>query len=579
MYCLGILFAYTGCEKYYQDDSSDNGSGTDVSATEDASDYTWDTSDIILIELNGSSVTENSDFVTTDGSKVTIGSAGTYHVHGTLTDGQIIVDTDDANIVRLVFNGVNITCSTGSPVYIKNATKAMIVMADNTENQLTDGTTYAVNSENEPDAAIFSKSYLSFFGNGSLIVKGNYEDGIAGKDGLVIKSGSLNITSADDGIRGRDYIIVRSGNITINAGGDGLTTTNEEDATMGYITIDNATAVINTPKGDGIDAVTDINISDGTFTFTSGGGSGTVTITSGTGGFGGPGGGNSSGGYSGTISEKALKTAGSITIEKGTFTIDAADDAIHSHKNVVINGGTITVATGDDALHAEASATFNDGTFIVTKSYEGVESPSITVKSGNISLSTSDDSFNATKGVATESNDGSCLNINGGNIVVNTTSGDGIDSNGNVVMTGGTVIAHGPQSQPEVCIDVNGTFTISGGLLIGTGPNSGNMIEATSTTSEQNCVKVTIASTLSTSTLFHIQDASGVDLVTYKPVRSVYYVVFSSPVLTTGSTYNIYTGGTSTGTFSNGLYTGGTYSGGTFKKSFAISAKVTNVSF
>ena len=72
------------------------------------------------------------------------------------------------------------------------------------------------------------------------------------------------------------------------------------------------------------------------------------------------------------------------------------------------------------------------------------------------------------KGAATEANDGSFLTINGGYIVINSSNGDGLDSNGNVTMTGGTVIVHGPQSQPEVCFDVNGDFKVSGGFLIGT---------------------------------------------------------------------------------------------------------------
>ncbi|OPZ97481.1 MAG: hypothetical protein BWY70_01490 [Bacteroidetes bacterium ADurb.Bin408] len=76
-----------------------------------------------------------------------------------------------------------------------------------------------------------------------------------------------------------------------------------------------------------------------------------------------------------------------------------------------------------------------------------------------------------------------------------------------------------------------------------------------------------------------MQDASGNSLVTFKPARSYYSIVFSSPALTSGAQYKIYTGGTCTGTLTNGLYTGGTYSGGTLKKTFTITSKVTNVTF
>jgi hypothetical protein len=105
------------------------------------------------------------------------------------------------------------------------------------------------------------------------------------------------------------------------------------------------------------------------------------------------------------------------------------------------------------------------------------------------------------------------------------------------------------------------------------------MIEGLSTTTSQYGIKATITSTLAASTLFHIQDASGNELITFKPVRSCYYIVYSSPLLLSGSTYFICTGGSSTGTMTNGIYVGGTYSGGTAKKNFTVSSKVTNVSF
>jgi trimeric autotransporter adhesin len=90
---------------------------------------------------------------------------------------------------------------------------------------------------------------------------------------------------------------------------------------------------------------------------------------------------------------------------------------------------------------------------------------------------------------------------------------------------------------------------------------------------------VTIKSTLSSGTLFNIQDQGSTNLVTFKPVRAIYYIVFSSSDLKNGSSYNIYTGGSSTGTYTNGIYVGGSYSGGTKKSSFTVSKTVTSVSF
>jgi hypothetical protein len=523
---------------------------------EDARDYTWDSSKVIQIVLSGNVITVTPAVATVDGSNVTITAAGTYNITGSLTDGQVIVNSDDDANVTLILDGANIKCSSSAPIYIKKAAKTVINLPEGTSNSLTDGTSYS--TTDEPSAALFSNSRLTIFGNGSLAVTGNYNDGISTDDGLIIKSGTLSVTSVDDGIRGKDYLIIEDGIITVNSKTNGLKSDNIEDATKGYILIEKG--IINiTSGGDGIAAETNALISDGDIAITSGGGS-NKTVT-------------------GDASSKGIKGVVSVIIDGGTFTINSADDAIHSNSNITLNNGTFAIATNDDAVHADASVKINGGTLNVSKCIEGMESLSITVNRGNISIVSSDDGFNATKGNGGEANDGSFLYINGGTIAVNSSRGDGLDSNGSIVMTAGTVIVQGPQSQPEVAMDFNGTFSISGGLLVAAGPNSGNMIQAPGTTSTQYCVKATSSSTFSTSTLIHVQDASGNDIVTFKPVRTAYYVVFSSPNLKSGSTYSLYMGGSSTGTNTNGLYTGGTYSGGTLKNTFTISSKVTNVSF
>lgn len=253
--------------------------------------------------------------------------------------------------------------------------------------------------------------------------------------------------------------------------------------------------------------------------------------------------------------------------------------AISSDGIIIINSGTIQISSADDGIKSDTSVTINNGNITITKSVEGIEAQYITVNGGSVNITASDDGINSTKGSGGEFSDGSCIYINGGNIAVSATKGDGLDSNGNIVMTGGTVVVNGPSSAPEVAFDYNGTFSISGGLLIASGPNSGNMIQATSTGSAQYTVKAVSSSMVSSSTIFNIQNSAGTSLVTFQPMRSTYYLVFSSPELKLGSSYSIYTGGTSTGNYANGLYTGGIYSGGTLKKSFTISGKVTSVTF
>ena len=520
---------------------------------EEESDYTWDSSNVTKIVLNGSSITVTGQGATADGSKVTITAGGNYNISGSLTNGQVIVNSADKTVVRLILNGINITCASSAPIYIVDSEKTIINLVEGSDNYITDGKSY-VTVDEEPNAAVFSKSNLTIFGTGKLTVKSNYLDGITSKDGLIIKSGTISVTAVDDGIRGKDYLIIKDGKISVTSGGDGLKSDNELSTAMGFISV--ATGEITVISGgDAIAAQTDIKISDGTFNLTSGGGSSKTQPT---------------------ISAKGIKGLVSLTIDKGTFTVSSADDAFHTNGALTINGGTFTLSSSDDGIHADATLTNNAGNITILKSYEGFESHIITIKNGNIGIVSSDDSFNATAGTRTEQDDKSFTYIYGGNIVLNSSTGDALDSNGSMVMTAGTVIANGPSSQPNVAIDYNGTFNLSGGFLIAPGPSS-NMLQSPSTSSTQKSLQVTFRSALAAGTIFHVEDANGNEVVTFKPIRTYLTMVLSSPLFIQGSTYKIYTGGTTTGTVTNGISSGGVYSPGTLYASFTVSSTVTKV--
>jgi hypothetical protein len=171
---------------------------------------------------------------------------------------------------------------------------------------------------------------------------------------------------------------------------------------------------------------------------------------------------------------------------------------------------------------------------------------------------------------------GTCsLKINGGYIYVKST-GDGLDINGSIVMTGGTVIVDGPTANDNGAIDYDSTFTISGGLLVAAG--SSGMAMAPSSGSTQCSVSVTFSSTLYANTLFNLQTSGGASIVTFVPAKNYRSVVISSPDLAKGSSYKVYYGGSSSGTAADGLYEGGVYTPGTlFSSQFTISSTVTVV--
>jgi hypothetical protein len=553
---------------------------------DDAEDYVLDDAQTVKITLNGSTITADSAAVTVDGSTATITAAGTYSLSGSLTDGQIIVDTADEATVHLILNGADMTNFTGAPLYIANAEEVVIVLADGSQNTLTDGSAYvfADAEEDEPNAALFSKADLTIYGNGSLTVNGNYNDGIASKDGLVIAGGTITVNAIDDGIRGKDYLIVKDANITVTAQGDGLKADNEEDATLGYIAIESGVVTI-TAVGDAIQAQTDVLITDGQFNLQSGGGSSSVIDE--------------------TASAKGIKGVVNVNIDGGTFTINSADDAIHSNGSIVVNNGTFALTSGDDGLHADATLTINDGDIQIIDSYEGIESAVITINGGNIHVTSSDDGLNVAGG-----NDASGTNmgpgfggggqrprgggpgqtmasqdtfnytgsyylyINGGYIVVDA-AGDGVDVNGAIEMTDGVVLVNGPTEQMNGALDYDAGFKITGGFFVAVG--SAGMAQAPGAASTQNSLLLNFNGTGAAGTLIHIQSSDGTEILTFAPTKQFQSIAFSSPELVSGETYNVYVGGSSTGAAADGLVQDGTYTPGDLYTNFTVSSIVTQI--
>jgi hypothetical protein len=539
---------------------------------------------VVVITLGGT-ITVSGLGATVDGSKIAITSAGTYSISGTLDDGQIIVKTEDKETVKLILNGVDITCSNSAPIYVAKAEKTVITLADGTENYVTDGDSYILgdSASDDPSAAVFSKDDLTINGNGSLTVNANYNNGIQSKDDLKITGGNITVNAVNDGIKGRDSIAVRDMNITVNAGGDGMQSNNDADSEKGYVSIESGTININAGE-DGIQAVTSLSVSGGNVTISSGGGSISSSKI---------GSGDTWENWgmrdnpdisTSSVSAKGLKSAVDITIGGGTINIDSSDDSIHSNDNLTINGGNIVLASGDDGIHSDTTLEINGGDISITKCYEGIDSEAITINDGNIRLVASDDGMNSASGDGAFPMGGrpgqnnfnfsgdNYLHINGGYITVDAT-GDGLDINGSINMTGGVVIVNGPTSNFNGALDYYGAFQITGGFLVAVG--SAGMAQAPSTSSSQYSVMLNFSSSQSADTMVHLETEDGEEILTFVPTKAYQSVVLCSPELNNGSTYIVYSGGSSTGTVTDGLYSSGTYTAGTQVTNFTISSIVT----
>lgn len=495
---------------------------TDVTHADDAENYR------VSITSDFTVTSDTSDGVTQSGSVYTITKAGEYTVAGLLSEGQLIVDAGDEDEVTIVLNGTSITCSSGSPIYVKNASKVEIKSEENSFNEVIDNRTEATedSSDDAGNAAIYATCDLKLVGKGALVVTGNYNNGIQSKDDLSIKNVIVKVTAVNNAVKGNDAVDIESGNIiAISAKGDGIKTSNSSISNKG-----NQKGIVTITGGnidiyaacDGIDAAYGVDISgDGNLNIytdtyseyseevtSSGSSSGTSTsrnssanktasantvsyvaasdtIANAPGGFGGgnmggmdgQNGGNKAGGdrpgMPGDFNESG-NSSGQSYSTKG----------IKAESEINISGFTINISSTDDGIHANSDS----GVLETGEDGKGT----IVINGGSITISSGDDGMHADKQL--DVNDGyinvvtsyegleaMTINLNGGKIYVyatddgiNACTGDGKTSP-IVNITGGYIDVTTASGDTDG-IDSNGNYVQIGGfVLVKGGSSSGNV--------------------------------------------------------------------------------------------------------
>ena len=484
-------------------------------------DGSYDESAAVPIQLTGETAACTSNAVSIDGTQITLLDEGTYLVSGTLTDGQIVVDADDTDKVQIVLAGAAITCADSAAIYSKNADKVFLTLAEGTENTLTNGGSYTAIDENNIDAVVFSKTDLTLNGSGNLTIDAQAGHGVVSKDELTVTGGGYTVTTAEHGMTGKDSLAVAGGTFTITSGKDGLHAENADDSALGFLYVADGEFTI-AAQGDAVSASGALQTDGGTFELTTGEGSASVTMSTGDsfapgGRSGGPGRGDGSrpqseqpaegetpperpdggqppefptqptdeepafdaqtGGVTdteeGTVSQKGMKAEGPLTINGGTFTVDSADDCIHSGGALAVTGGTFTLSSGDDAVHSDDAVTIQAGEFSIPYCYEGVEGLSVTVEGGTFEIAAYDDGFNAAGGADSSgfggrgeqfsAHEDSFITVNGGTITV-VSDGDCLDSNGDLTVNGGTLDLT-CNGNGNTALDCSGSYTNNSGAV------------------------------------------------------------------------------------------------------------------
>ncbi len=503
----------------------------------------YDASTAVKITLNGSTASVDGSGAVSDGNTITISDEGVYILSGSLDDGQIVVDSQAK--IQLVLDNAHITCSYSSPIYVKNADKVFVTLAENSDNSLADGSEYSYEDEtrNEPDAVIFSHDSLTLNGSGKLAITANYNEGITSKDDVVITGGFIDITSVGNAIKGKNYVGLCNAQINIDSQRDGIKSTNIEDEGLGFVYVESGKLGISATE-DGIQSDTEIIIDGGEFNISSGGGySNAVPHMN-----------NDFGGRGGffdweqtdtstedSVSTKCIKASVGVFINNGSFNLDSADDTLHSNSYINISGGELDMQAGGDGIHADTQIDICGGLVRISHSYEGIEASVINVYEGEVDVTASDDGFNASDGTTQQGGMGrfsssALLNIEGGCVRINA-NGDGLDSNGNITISGGEIIVNGPTNSGNGALDGNGEILVNGGNLIAVG--SSGMAEAPSHSSSQYSFSAALEKTYQSGVNIRIESEDGEILAEHNSIKSFNHIVFSSEKLSQGETYHI----------------------------------------
>lgn len=471
-----------------------------------SADYAAD--DVKQIVLADGSSTSTAEGVSINGDIISITKEGIYEISGALSNGQIVVDAKKAK-VQLVLKDVTITNANNAVIYVKNADKAFLTLADGTTNTLTSTGEFTADGDTNVDGSIFSKSDLTINGTGTLAITADSGNGIVSKDDLKVTGGILTVNAANHALEGKDSVRIADGELTLTAGKDGLHSENSDDTSKGFIYVAGGAITIDCDD-DGVDSSSLIQIDGGSLSITAG--------------------------------------DGSTTTEQMPQKMDQ-------------NSST----TKSKGLTAELEVYIKDGSIMVTQSYEAIEGAVIVVDGGEINVTSSDDGFNAAGGTEDanrrnemEANDNNWITINGGNIIVNA-YGDGIDSNGNFTVNGGTIYVSGPTNGGNGALDFAGTGTINGGTLIATGASG----MAQNFGSDSIQCSMLVEFTNATTEALSLTDAEGKEIVSYQPLSAYNSVVISSPDIKKGSTYTL-TCGTETSSveMTNTIYGEGAGMGG-----------------
>ena len=420
-----------------------------------------------------------------------------------------------------MLSGASIGTSSSTALYVRNADKVFLTLADGTTNTISASGEDVEADDHNLDGAVWSHDDLTVNGSGTLVVSSACGHGIVSKDDLTLVSGAVSVTAAVDALQAKGDLAVGGGTWTLSAGDDGM----HSDADL--VIVDGTIDV--TQSYEGLEGAT-------------------VTVAGGTANVISSDDGINASGVSDDSDESSTDEQDGAAAPQGDANAGAMTDDASSSQQGAGNGEQPPAQTGDASGAGEApeppsgaqngggtDATTAEGTDAQAQGMS--EPPTQTGDAQEPSDMGGGQAPSDMGGGMDEDDETAYVYICGGSLTINA-EGDGIDSNGDLLISAGEVYVEGSTGDGDGALDYAGTGQVSGGTIIALG--STGMVQSLEPTGDQGVMLVTLSGEAGGTVT--LSDASGTELASYTATKSYACAVVSCAGIAQGVTYTLSNG-------------------------------------
>lgn len=463
---------------------------------------------------------------------LTITQAGTYVLTGSGKNIKLVVEAADTDQVHLVFQNLTLE-GEGTLLQINKAQEVVISLAEGSQNALTES---QASDDEEVKATIHTQVPLTLNGTGNLTLTALTKNALEVEDDLKVLGGTYTVKAANHGFKAEGALDIEAATLTIEAGKDGLHAEHDETTERANISL-NPTQLSIAATEDGVDAGNELTIKGGTITVSQSEEGlearvirqlgGDVTIKSSDDGV------NASAGSS----SKTTDTSATSKTRDASATSNSADtspSASQATSDSATASAPDSQATADPAATSQTDPANKDKNQTPPAPPAGQAPPQ-----GGQPPQNGQGPGGMPPGGQEESDPSLQIILEGGTLTIDA-EGDGIDSNGTVTISGGSLVVNGSVHDGNGPLDASGDITITGGTVWALGTS--DMLQGFAQGSTQASITANIAGTAGQTLI--ILDANGKEVARQTASKDFQAVIMSSADLVDGQTYTIQVDGT-----------------------------------